>query len=77
MVDVIHVPLPGAERQSVADGVNVIQRLKDHLAFVDVLVEFAVNTEPPYFAQPVAIGVQEFLFEQLFGLFELRRVARP
>ena len=42
-----------------------------------VLAELAVDPEPADLAQAIAVGVEELLVEQLAGLLELRRVARP
>ena len=70
-------PLPLPQVEDVADGVDVVLGVEGHPVFGDVLVELAVDPEPADLAQAVAVGVEELLVEQLAGLLELRRVARP
>ncbi len=77
VVDVVDVALAVAQAHDVADGVEVVQGPQGHLGFVDVLVEFAVDAEAADLAEAVAVGVLEFLAEQLAGLLQLRGVARP
>ena len=77
VVDVVDVPLAAPQVEDVADGVDVVLGVERHPVFGDVLVELAVDPEPADLAQAVAVGVEELLVEQLAGLLQLRRVARP
>ena len=77
VVDVVDVPLAGAQVEDVADGVEVVERPQGHLRLGDVLVELAVDAEAADLAEAVAVGVLELLAEQFLGLLQLRRVAGP
>ena len=77
VVDVVDVPLALPQVEDVSDGVDVILGVEGHPVFGDVLVELAVDPEPADLAQAVAVGVEELLVEELAGLLQLRRVARP
>ena len=77
VVDVVDVPLALAEVEDVPDRVDVVERVERHLVVGTVLVELPVDPEPADLAEAVAVGVEELLVEELAGLLQLRRVARP
>ena len=77
VVDVVDLTFPLAEVEDVADRVDVVERVQDHLVVGDRLAELAVDPEPTDLAQAVAVGVEELLVEELAGLLQLGRVARP
>ena len=69
--------LAAAQPQDVPDGVDVVLGIERHPVFGHILIELAVDPEPADLAQPVAVGVEELLVEELAGLLELGRIARP
>ena len=66
-----------AQVEDVANRVDVILGVEGHPVFGNVLVELAVDPEPADLAQPIAVGIEELLMEQLACLLQLRRIARP
>ena len=76
VVDVVDVALVAPQVEDVADGVDVVVGIEGHPVFGNRLVELPVDAEPADLAQPVAVGVEEFLVKELARLLELRRVAR-
>ena len=80
VVDVVDVDpgvIAAAQPQNVPDGVDVILGIERHLVVRHILIELAIDPEPADLAQPVAVGVEEFLVEELAGFLELGRIARP
>src|ERR1700733_3868499 len=79
VIDVVDlgVLVVGPKPDEITDRIDEIFGAKRHLRIRDVLVELAVDAEPTDAAQPVTVDVEEFLFEEVGRLLELRRVAGP
>ena len=75
VVDVVDVPLAVPQGEHVPQRVHEVLAPQDHLRLRHVLLELAVDAEPPDPAQAVALLVEELLVEQRPRLLNLRRVA--
>ena len=76
MVDVVCGPLVASELEDVIDGVNHVLGPKGHIGFGNLLSELAVQTESPDRPQPITVGVEEPVVEELFGFCHVGGVAR-
>jgi hypothetical protein len=77
VVDVVDMPFAASRRSSRYLIALTKSSAAASFPFRGRLIELAVDAEAADLAEPVAVGVEEFLVEQLAGLFQLRRVARP
>ncbi len=61
----------------ILDRGDEVFRPQGHLGLGDVQAELAIDAEAAHAAEAVAVGVVELLLEEVLGLFQVGRIARP
>src|SRR6476646_10567767 len=75
VVDVVDLDVGIAARESeqILDGRDQVLGAQRHFVLGHVELQFPIDAEAAYLAQPIAIRIEEFLMEQRPRLFELGR----
>ncbi len=78
VIDIVDDPFAGAQLQQVTDRIDQVDGLEGHAIIGNILLllEFAVDAEATHLAKAVAVGIKEFLLEQVAGLLKRCRIAR-
>jgi hypothetical protein len=78
VIDVVHLELglAGTQQQQVLETTDQVVDHQRHHVVGRFDIQLAIQAEATHLAQPVPVLVIEFLFKQLAGFLQLRRIAR-